>query len=112
MQVVQCGLVNTDVSVLSVLCFCLFKEMDLEDHLTIIWDLHQSDKAQEDQVRALMGASTGVKREVIKRAGEEVLETPGAIEEALEANGKAKKCSPPMMKSTWVTTGTSNSTYV
>lgn len=67
--------------------------MDLEVHLTIIWAPHQSDKAQEDQVRAQMGVSTGVKREVTKKDGEEVLyrntkETPGAIEEALETNGR------------------------
>lgn len=108
-----------EFSVYKIMCFCLCKVMDLEDHLTIIWDLHQSDKAQEDQVKAQMGGSTGVKRGVIKRAGEEVRETPGAIEEALEAieealeaNGKARKCSPPMMKSTWDTTGTFQSSYV
>lgn len=83
--------------------------MDLEDRLTIIWELHQSDKAQ---VRAQMGGSTGVKRVVIKRAGEEAKETRGVVEEALEANGKARKCSPPTMKSTWGMTGTSRLTQL
>lgn len=86
------------------LCFSLCEKMDLEVHLTIIWAPHQSDKAQEDQVRAQMGVSTGVKREVTKKDGEEVLdrntkETPGATEEPLETNGRDRKRSHRKMKS-------------
>lgn len=83
--------------------------MLLED-LTITWDPHRSDKAQEELVRALMEASTGVMMGVIKRAGEEALgvrdrNTLEVTEEALEANGRARKDFLHMMESTWDTTG-------
>lgn len=80
--------------------------MLLED-LTITWDPHQSDKAQEELVRALMEASTGAMMGVIKRAGEEALgvRDRNTLEVTEEANGRARKGFLHMMESTWDTTG-------
>lgn len=82
-----------------------------EGHLTTTWLTHQSDKAQEDLVRAQTEASTGGKMGVIKRAGEEALEvlhrnTLEVTEETLEASGKARKGFPHVMKSSWGMMGT------